>query len=791
MNSVVAKFVPIHFAVLSLLATAAALVLALLATSTPSLRGATAPADAFAAGRALPLLERLVGDGGPHPVGTEANVITRQLVIAELQALGLDATTQSAFACVTQFAVCGEVVNVMARLPGQVAGPAVLLTAHYDSVGAGPGVSDDLVGVATIIETARLLLADGPLRNPFILLFTDGEEVGLLGAEAFIDHGWFQDVGVVINVEARGSGGQSLMFETNVNNGWLIDAFARQAPRPVTNSLLYEIYRLLPNNTDFTIYKNEGLNGLNFAYADNVAHYHTPLDDLAHLELGSFQHQGDNVLAAARALGAIDLTDPPEGNSIYMDLLPGSVLRAPQSWATPLAAACLLAWFLMAAVLIRRRTLSPGRVLLGILTALLALIVAAALGFGVTWAVQALSGLPQPWYASPVPVRVAVWLAVLFGTVATASLFSRRLGFWGLAIGAWLLWALLTLATAVALPGGSIVFLVPTVSATVLFALALAFGRGHASGNSVSNVVAIAAILATSASAYVWLPFALTVEIVAGMTLSEAVAFCLGLSFITLTPLLVPLSGPTSAPGPNENRTRQLSLRGALLFTSIVGVVIAGFLALRAPVFTDLRPQRFSIWHVQEASEVEPVGASWLLIRDPDGPLPTTFDALGDFASTTAITLPTGFDWFLYAEAPLRSVNPPEIELLSDESRGSTRALGLRLIAGDDQDWLTLSIPRGAGPTRLVLPESGYEFQLVGDDSPPTGLATFNCHGSACDGLEVELHLERQSGLDLNILAHSYGLPASGAALLAARPSTAVTSQEGDVSVVFSSLTIP
>src|SRR5690606_33177140 len=98
--------------------------------------------------------------------------------------------------------------------------------------------------------------------------------------------------------------------------------------------------------------------------------------------------------------------DPPEGNSIYIDLLPGSVLRAPQSWATPLATACLLAWFLMAAVLIRRRTLSPGRVLLGIITALLALIVAAALGFGVTWAVQALSGLPQPWYASPVPVRV-------------------------------------------------------------------------------------------------------------------------------------------------------------------------------------------------------------------------------------------------------------------------------------------------------------------------------------------------------------------------------------------------
>ncbi|HET8986681.1 MAG TPA: hypothetical protein VFN03_13075, partial [Trueperaceae bacterium] len=132
-----ARFVPTQYAVLGLLATVAALAFGLLVATTPTPRDAGAPATEFAAGRAMPLLERLVGDGAPHPIGSEANARTREVVIAELTALGLAPTTQTAFACVTQYRVCGEVVNVMARLPGLGDGPAVLLTAHYDSVGAG------------------------------------------------------------------------------------------------------------------------------------------------------------------------------------------------------------------------------------------------------------------------------------------------------------------------------------------------------------------------------------------------------------------------------------------------------------------------------------------------------------------------------------------------------------------------------------------------------------------------------------------------------------------------------
>jgi len=763
---------------LGLVTLAVALALALAVTATPTPLGANAPADRFAEGRAVPLLERLFADGAPHPIGTEANAAMRERVIGELEALGLDVTTQTRLACMERFAVCGEVTNVLARLPGQVDGPAVLLTAHYDSVGAGPGVSDDMVGVVAVIETVRSLQADGPTRNPFIVLLTDGEEVGLLGAEAFTHHPWFDEVGVVINVEARGTRGQSLMFETNDGNAWLVDAFAKHAPRPVTNSLFYDIYRTLPNDTDFSVYKAAGLNGLNFAYADEVAHYHTPLDDLEHLDRGSLQHQGDNVLAAARALGAADLTDQPPGNSLFIDLVPGSVLRVPESWAVPLAAACLLAWLFITAVLSRRGAVTLPRVLLGVLGAVLAVAVAGALGFGVSSAVQALTGLNEPWYASPLATRVAVWLAALFGVLATSAVFSRVLGFWGTAIGAWLVWALLTLAAALTLPGASVVLLMPTVVASALYLVVVAGGAGRPGiRTTVGAISVLAAALATFAAAYLWLPLALSVESLMGMLLSAAVAVSLALAFITVTPLL--------AVGPGVAGSRSRSARGVALVACVLGIAAGVALATRAPTFSELRPQRFSIRHLVTATDGDLVDARWVLDRYPDAPLqegfgqwtfePVTVD-LVPFVGSSPISTP--------AASPLAgTVQPPRVEVLSDETDGTTRVLGLRLLAGDPFERLTLTVPRSVGAARLVVPAGGVEIQLI-DGEPRGGHATFMCHGAACDGLELELHLGVPDALELGVTAQRSGLPDDAAGLVAARPATAVPSQDGDVSMV-------
>ncbi len=105
------------------------------------------------------------------------------------------------------------------------------------------------------------------MRNDVIFLLTDGEELGLLGAAAFVnEHPWAKDVGVALNFEARGTGGPVRMFETSEQNGWLIRRFAQAAPYPRTDSISYEIYRSLPNDTDLTVFKRHGYAGLNFAF---------------------------------------------------------------------------------------------------------------------------------------------------------------------------------------------------------------------------------------------------------------------------------------------------------------------------------------------------------------------------------------------------------------------------------------------------------------------------------------------------------------------------------------------
>src|SRR5690606_38030579 len=290
---------------------------------------------------------------------------------------------------------------------------------------------------------------------------------------------------------------------------------------------------------------------------------------------------------------------------------------------------------------------------------LVSLAVAAVLAYGVTAAVQVFTGVNEPWYASPVPVRVAVWLAALLGVVATGALFSRSIGFWGLSVGAWLVWALASVVTALALPGAAVVFLVPLVVATVAFVLALVTGGlgGSRAATTVTStattpaterlvrpVTVGAALVSLFTAGYVWLPLALAVESLMGMLLSAAVAVCLSLAFTTFSPLL--------AEAPRVARSR-FSVRAAVLLVCVLGVAGAVVLAVRAPTFSALRPQRFSIAHVTEAVQGEEASASWLLDRYPDSRLPEAYLQLGDLRSTTPELLPMGGPFALSAVAPL------------------------------------------------------------------------------------------------------------------------------------------
>ena len=239
----------------------------------PEKASADAPPTQFDSSRAMRHISEIAQR--PHPLGSPEEASVRETIIKALTALGLSAEVQETTVVSQEDGSpysAAIVKNIVARMKGADGNKAVMLSAHYDSVAMGPGANDDASGVATLLETMRALKAGSPLKNDVIVLLTDGEEIDLLGARAFVhEHPWAKDVGLVLNFEARGTNGPEIMFETSANNGWLIDEFVKAAPHPVANSLSYDIYKILPNDTDMTIFKGAGIPGLNFAHIGGVS----------------------------------------------------------------------------------------------------------------------------------------------------------------------------------------------------------------------------------------------------------------------------------------------------------------------------------------------------------------------------------------------------------------------------------------------------------------------------------------------------------------------------------------
>ncbi|HYU15989.1 MAG TPA: M20/M25/M40 family metallo-hydrolase, partial [Candidatus Acidoferrum sp.] len=335
----------------------------------------TAPAGEFSAMRALAHLRVIAA--APRPIGSEGHAKALAYIVETLRANGLEPEIQAARFPAPRSGASrdGRVQNVVAVLPGRRAGrgPALLLASHHDSVTAGPGASDDGAAVAAMLETLRALRSGPPLANDIVFLFTDAEELGLDGARAFAaEHALAGRIGVALNFEARGSRGPVFMFQTSGDNGWLIDQLAASAPHIAATSLAGEVYRRMPNDTDFTVFLARGMSGMNFAYIGGVRHYHTAGDTIENLDLGSLQHHGSYMLALARRLGDADLSSPRGPDAVYFSLAGDVFVHYSSAWVQPLLALAGLV-FLAALVHGVRRGLIRWRALasLGLLVAVM------------------------------------------------------------------------------------------------------------------------------------------------------------------------------------------------------------------------------------------------------------------------------------------------------------------------------------------------------------------------------------------------------------------------------------
>jgi hypothetical protein len=291
------------------------------------------PSDTtFSVARAYRHLQQIAK--APHSTGTSDNIRVRSYIAATCRELGLDTTIQHTTALVAgrNGMVAANIYNIIARLKGTQSSKSVVVTAHYDSEPNAIGAGDDGAGCAAMLETARRLKAGRPLRNDVIFLFTDGEEQGLMGAHAFVDESpLIKEIGVALNFDARGSAGASLIAETNSANGWIVKEYACSGAHKNGSSLNYEIYKLLPNSTDYTPFKKAGIAGLNNAFIDGFVDYHSMTDKPENLDMNTFQEQGDNMLSLVRHFGNLDIGDTKAPDVTFFNVIGHWLVHYPAS----------------------------------------------------------------------------------------------------------------------------------------------------------------------------------------------------------------------------------------------------------------------------------------------------------------------------------------------------------------------------------------------------------------------------------------------------------------------------
>jgi hypothetical protein len=710
----------------------------------------SAPAGAFSALRAIAQLRTLVGNNVPHPVGSTEDVRIRGLLVQRLQALQIPVEVHDGYGCSAHDSSCAPVHNVVARIPGLNEGKAVLLVVHYDSVPAGPGAADDGSGVAAALEVARALKAGPALPHPVLLLFNEGEEAGLLGAEAFAaSDPWMREVGAVVNADARGTSGPSRLFETSGPTRWLARRVVRALPHPSSASLFTSIYERLPNGTDLTVFKRRGIPGVNLAFIGDPLRYHTPDDTVDHLSLATLQHQGEGMLATVRAFAGTDFEQPPPGNAVFFDVGELFVVEWPERWALPLA---ILAAALIGFVLFRTRPRPSITTLLVRIVAILAatgasLIITRLLVRAETWA----GALPNPWVAfSPPLVALAVLVPCAVGAAALwfLDLFVDPTTDW---LSCWFLWAIHGIVAAIMLPGASYIFVAPTLVAGIVGLILLPFGWWLP-----------AMIIPSFVAAMVVFPLLSGFYSALGTVALPGDAVLIMLLLVTLLPLIVAFDRP---------RLSEV-FRGALLLLCLVLFTIAAIPPVSAGAPGPLT--------LQLLVDGESGQARWMALtaeKDLPEPLAQAAGFVPLRPDSSAPPVGEGFG----ANAGRYWLPQPEVEIRENTLVApGVRRLVLHL-ASPRQAQVIAVMHGGEGRVEsgtLRVPQWPSDLHYN-----QTGWATHTFWSVPPEGIEVELTLPANDKT-LIVRDLSFGLPPIAAPLLNARPVSLVPIRRGDGVIV-------
>lgn len=420
----------------------------------------------FDFGVARARLPALTAFGAPHPVGTAANASVAATLVEGLLAAGYTPEVQTGYTC-GPLGMCGSFRNVIAKKTGRTSGPAVLLLAHHDSTPATSGGHDNGLGAAVVLEIARQLAPAPPFAHDVIFLFDDGEEVGLLGAQAFLErHPDAGRIAAAVNVD--GLGGPTTFRFVGPGDGWMAGVAARGVSRPWASSLLSAFGRYSSGFDDSRLFAERAIPNVVLAGIQGYQAYHTPLDRAERVAPAVIAARGRSALELTRTLADGPL-EPGLGRGVYFDVLGTWLFGWPNAlapWVAGFALALVGLLILGGGQRVAPRTVALGLLGLGVALALAVVLPAVILSLRTPIAADRSvlvpgSGLFLAWSLSFLGVALAALLPIGAGHGAALGLAAGLVG----------------LVTAFTHPGASYLFVAPTLAGGLAGLASLRFSR--------------------------------------------------------------------------------------------------------------------------------------------------------------------------------------------------------------------------------------------------------------------------------------------------------------------------
>jgi hypothetical protein len=705
----------------------------------PAVVPASAPAMDFSAERAMEHLRVIARE--PHPTGSTANARVRDYIVEQLNSLGLRPDVQKSVST-TPWDIggapysAGTIQNVIARLPGTNSTGAVLLMAHYDSVATGPGASDNASGVAALLEILRALLVESSLRNDLIFAFTDGEEDGGLGAQAFVDeYSPAKLVSVALVVDSGGNCGRAalVMESRHQQNGWLVRQTAEVLRRPIAASITDDFRSLADSGDDLNLYP-KGIEVAASGISGCLTAYHTMKDDAQSLDARSVQDLGNSTLALARHLGILDLKHSSLGKATYFTFF-DRLLFYPVTWVLPLTLFILVILVSILFLGFRRGRFSARRLAFSFLLWLAALLVNGGLAALLWWALQALHLVNRSFLSAYNATPYGVGFVALTAAI-TSTLFVRvrqKIDGANLVAGAFLLCIVPMVLTCFFAPNASFQFCWPFAAPVLLMGLEVVSNRPDSWPLKVTRLLC-------AVPALFLFPLLIGYFVTTQNGKMDGV-----LILVVLTIVLLALLAPQLEVLTTRSKWLVPGTCALLAFSFILfGALRSGYDAKHP------KPDTISYWLDTNTGK-----ASWISFDEKPDNWTSQFLTGQVEASSLRLFNAVDGDAILKAEAPHIQLLTPTIETLEDSTTGGERKLRLHLVSPRQARIIWLQLEKA---TVLAATLEGRKVQVneVDKRNKVWGIVYV---ALPVGGIELDLTLNASESPQLTVIDQSDGLP--------------------------------